>query len=224
MTDPHPAPIPGTTLLALAGPRAGGKSTLLQLAIREGIPLFGRENQEKFLSLSGRKLGYRRATAARDAARNSAWISVRHLAEINAEAVLPPILAVHIDLMTLCGFDDRPFTSLASASENTAHMLAYPGLEMFGRYETVAISTLQTPWPVALRRHHRRNLRGKGTISSSTQRLYDPAESERQTYEAIYAAWEAVLRVIPWTVSLTARYGADGESLTLERNPPNANS
>ena len=93
------------TLMIVAGPCGSGKSSILQAAYKENLPLFGAEYQSCFRK-SCKDKTYIEYPDFKKALRKKSFFQARHVKSLTLEESLPRFVLLHVDLyQVLLGFD-----------------------------------------------------------------------------------------------------------------------
>ena len=105
------------TLMILAGPSGSGKSSILQAAYKEKIPLFGVDHQACFRQ-SCKDKSFREYYNYRDALRKRSFFQTHHVKSLTLEHALPRFVLLHVDLYAaLLGIDPSSYPRSLKARE-----------------------------------------------------------------------------------------------------------
>ena len=97
------------TLMIVAGPCGSGKSSILQAAYKENLPLFGAEYQSCFRKTCKDKT-YVEYPDFKKALRKKSFFQARHVKSLTLEESLPRFVLLHVDLyQVLLGIDPSCF-------------------------------------------------------------------------------------------------------------------
>ena len=93
------------TLMIVAGPCGSGKSSILQAAYKENLPLFGAEYQSCFVK-SCKDTTYVEYPDFKKSLRKKSFFQARHFKSLTLEDSLPRFVLLHVDLyQVLLGID-----------------------------------------------------------------------------------------------------------------------
>lgn len=195
------------TLLVLAGYPGVGKSTLLGVALRRRLPLFGEEFDPAFQTtrlpprLPEHTLGSEEILAA------GAWFTDHNLPFLLDLADLPACVVMHIDLLALIGYRPHlrnlpaalealmPLSAAALAHRERIralyrHVLSY---DFFGRFDAVVVNTLHAPWEAVAARWNARDLaQGRPATRAGEfmrHNIFGAEEPGRAIHATVHAAW-----------------------------------
>ena len=128
-------PSQSDTLFIIAGPCGSGKSTILQAAFKERLPLFGDELMACFRS-SCRDKSYKEYNDYKKAWRKKSFFQAGHVKSLYLENVLPRNVLIHVDLYkVLRGIDPSYWPLLLKWREFRRELL---GRERF-KYEGASV-------------------------------------------------------------------------------------
>ena len=91
--------------MIVSGPCGSGKSSILQAAYKENLPLFGTEYQSCFVK-SCKDTTYVEYPDFKKALRKKSFVQARHVKSLTLEESLPRFVLLHVDLyQVLLGID-----------------------------------------------------------------------------------------------------------------------
>ena len=101
----HCPELDADTLMIVAGPCGSGKSSILQAAYKESLPLFGDDYQSCFRK-SCKDKTYVEYPDFKKALREKSFFQARHVKSLTLEESLPRFVLLHVDLyQVLLGID-----------------------------------------------------------------------------------------------------------------------
>lgn len=201
-------------LLILAGLPGVGKSTLLETALRRGIPIFGREFDDRFQATKPPPDGIEDGVPGERKHAAGTWFQEADIDYLMRLEALPDTCVMHLDLYHCHRVlarsanlpeDIGPLLSpgvpdLADDRLNQARYRAFAALPVFRRFDHVLVNTLQVPFDVAAAQFLRRQAaRGRVAGSGFWRTLFDVyerGEAGAAAYASIYRSWLAATDVL----------------------------
>lgn len=177
-------------LFVLAGCRAAGKTTLLAHALRNRIPIFGKQCDAYFQATNIPSAFPEWAFRPQQILDRGFWFSEGDISFLARVDELPQHVVIHIDLLSLVCRAPRLLKSLAVKSDNLEVFNAELANPFFRRFDHVVVNTLYAPWEVAATQWHARNRRsGAMHADPMVKILFDFKQPRRDIHEAIYESW-----------------------------------
>lgn len=147
-------------LFLLAGYSGVGKTTLLLHALKQGVPLFGAEDDALFRTILPPARLPEHETPLQDILKQGSWFAETHLPALSHLETLPDVVLLHLDLnqmvTTVPDLARRPaalverlprtMRGLADEEENLHFFINVLSDPFFSRFDRVVVNTLYAPW------------------------------------------------------------------------------
>ena len=195
------------TALILAGYSAVGKSTFLQWALFNQIPIFGEELRDDFLSFQLPSVWPENRLSARQKLEEKTWLAGHNLYSI-PEDHLPNKILLNLDLLSL--HLRRPNANISSAEFKKSYeeYLRTPAL----KGACIAVNTVKRPFVTVCRQRDKRQMTADRR-SKTTAVFFEATEYAKSAFDNAYDAWHAAVREASCNIHLETSF--DGLSFQI---------